>query len=246
MGAELILAPVASDFLPELGYASAEDAILDPRGRTIRCTPGRRTVVQQLAGGRRLYRKIRRSSLAQARAEWRNLSALRDQGIPLPEPLVFARRGQTTVVGILDVPGRPLDVLLAECSDPDRQRGFLTGVVDLVRDLHGAGYCYRDLYWAHLYATDLDLHGSGLSMVDVERAFRPRFRWRRWLVKDLAGLLASWPAARPPRVLMLRMLRGYLGNGFPRTWKPLAREVLDRARRIRAHRPRYGDRGFRW
>lgn len=246
MGSELILSPAAHGYLAELGYASAEDVLFDPRGWTIRCTPHRRTVVQELSGGRRLFRKIRSSGLAQAKAEWNNLGTLRARGIPLPEPVVYARMGAASVVGMLDVPGRPMDSVLAGYPGGSVDWQCLSEVVELVRAIHAAGYCYRDLYWAHLYAAGDADHWSGISIVDAERAFRPRFRWRRWLVKDLAGLLASWPASRPPRVLLLRMLRAYLGDDFSRGWKPLARSVLNRARRIRAHRPRYGDLGFRW
>ncbi|MHC5066228.1 MAG: lipopolysaccharide kinase InaA family protein [Planctomycetota bacterium] len=202
-------------------------------------------MVQELAGGRRLFRKIRSSAPARAMAEWRNLFELEGLGFVLPRPLLLARRGRATAVCFLDVPGRPLDVLLAECEQPQASLPFLGEVMVRCRSLHRQGYCYRDLYWAHLFAEHLDDPTAVPALIDVERAFKPRWRRRRWWIKDLASLLASWPAARQPRVLMLRLLRAYLAEDFHGRWKDFARPVLRRAKKIRAHRPRYGDMGFR-
>lgn len=244
MGTELILAPDAREYAELLGYRSPAEVLLDSRGRTIRCTPGRRTTVQALPGGRRVFRKLRSSRPARAMEEWANLGELRDAGFLVPQPLMFARRGGATALAFLDVPGRPLDVLIAECERPESKLPFLTQVMALSRRLHAQGYCYRDLYWAHLFAMDLDREAGPIAMVDVERVFKPRWRRRRWLVKDLASLLASWPAARPPRSLMLRLLRAYLGDDFAAEWKGLGRSILRRAEGIRARRPRFGDMGF--
>jgi hypothetical protein len=68
--------------------------------------------------------------------------------------------------------------------------------------------------------------------------FRPRFRVRRWLVKDLAGLRASVPVALPERA-MLRFARAYLQEPLS-LHRRLLRAVVAKAARIRARRPRYG------
>jgi serine/threonine protein kinase len=73
----------------------------------------------------------------------------------------------------------------------------------------------------------------------AEGARGPR---RRWLVKDLAALLHSTPAAVPPRA-RLRFLAGYLdrrgvrGRARRRAW---ARAVLAKQARMARHRPRHG------
>lgn len=202
-------------------------------------------MVQELADGRRLFRKIRSSKPSRARAEWRNLMELRALGFIVPEALVLARQGRSTAVVFLEVPGRPLDVLIAGCEEPESKLAFFSEVMRLCRKIHAAGFCYRDLYWAHLFAPGLGPSDGPPALVDVERAFMPKLRRRRWIVKDLASLLASWPAARPPRNLMLRLLRSYMAADFSREWKQLARQVLRRAEGIRSHRPRFGDMGFR-
>jgi hypothetical protein len=103
--------------------------------------------------------------------------------------------------------------------------------------LHEAGVCYRDLYWNHVFAVD-PFGDSSPTFLDVERVFRPRWRRRRWVVKDLAGLQASAPTDVPLR-LRLRFLRAYLGEpiAFHRTF---AAAIDRKAARVRRHVPKFG------
>ena len=105
----------------------------------------------------------------------------------------------------------------------------------LLRHLHEAGWVYRDMYWNHVFA---DEDAAGLWLVDVERAFRPRQPFARWVVKDLAGLLASWPDGAGSRVAALRFLFAYLSDERG-DWKRLARRVVAKAAAIRAHVTKY-------
>jgi hypothetical protein len=115
-------------------------------------------------------------------------------------------------------------------------------VAKAVRRLHDQGLVFRDLYWNHLFARDLSPDSEPVFL-DVERVFRPRWRWERWVVKDLAGLLASVPAALALRAGDgVRFLRSYLGADWPLRSRRhrLMRKIAAKAARIRAHRPRYG------
>jgi hypothetical protein len=211
-------------------------------GFTVRCTPRRRVLVAS-ADGSILFAKLRDGRRRDARAEWHWLHALPALGLRVPLPVAFDRAGSRTLVCTAAAPGRPLDVLLraAVRRDPAAALRYACRVVaPVVRRLHDAGLVFRDLYWNHLFAHSI-AGGDEPVFVDVERVFRPRWRRRRWIVKDLAGLSASLPVAAPPRAL-LRFLRSYLGDGRPgrAARRGLARDVARKAARIRAHEPRHG------
>jgi hypothetical protein len=69
--------------------------------------------------------------------------------------------------------------------------------------------------------------------------FRPRWRWRRWVVKELASLLASSPVPVPVPVA-LRFLCNYQPELHTRQRRKLARAVWRKVARILAHQPRFG------
>ncbi len=213
-------------------YGDAGDALRDTRGVTVRWAPWRRTVMHDL-GGRLVFCKHRRGRIWDALREKAALRQLAGLGLNVPRLLFFGADGRDTVIGLEAVPGRPLDALLAEGLDVDRA---LAEMPVVVRRLHEAGWVYRDLYWNHVFAQE---GGSGLWLVDVERAFQPRFRFERWRIKDLAGMVSSWPAAAPiSRAAGLRFLRDALG-GLPPGYKDLTRRVIAKAGRIRGHVTKY-------
>jgi len=232
-----------------LGYREASDALMDPRGRLVRFTPWRRTLMQILPDGSRLFCKFRSGRRADAEAEWEALDALDALGLKVPRRVFFARRGTASVVGMAGVPGRPLDALFAEQLGRSRALREMPG---LLRHLHDAGWVFRDMYWNHVFTdleadpgpaaeapgpSDWDAGANHLWLIDVERAFRPAFRGRRWIVKDLAGLLSSAPSACSSTDA-LRFLRTYLGGLGP-GWRSLARDVANKAQQIRGHVTRY-------
>lgn len=222
-----------------LDYRHALDAVDDPRGTTVRATPQRWTLMQTLsspvAGGVVIFRKVRVGGVAAAEREWHWLHALPRYGLQVAGPAFFARAGERSVVATFAAPGRPLAALLAEV-DQDAASAYACGpVVATVRRLHAAGLVFRDLYWNHLFAVDLDA-ATAPTFIDVERVLRPRLMWRRWLVKDLAGLVAGWPFAAD-RDFAPRLAVAY--DAAAATW--LARRVEHKARRIRRHAPKYGN-----
>lgn len=213
-----------------LGYRIAADALCDPRGRLVRVTPTRRTAMHELPDGSRIFCKMRHGRRGDALREWCALAQLPALGIPVPRPLFFAERGSQTCVGMAGVPGRPMDARLVEGAG---YQAGLRGMPGILRRLHRAGWVYRDMYWNHVFSCADDLY-----LVDVERAFRPRFRFERWVVKDLAGLLASVPVDAPlTRSECLRFLRRSLDARAD--WKRIARRVVAKAEQIRAHVTKY-------
>lgn len=209
-------------------------------GRVVRCVPGRYTVMAEDPAGRVVFAKLRRGRAGDAAAEWRWLHVLPMLGFQAPTPVAFLQRRRKTMVVTEAVAGHAADTLthmaLANGATGSPAEFLLGAVAPTIARLHGQGIVFRDLYWNHLFATAL---GAGdVTLLDVERAFQPRWRRRRWIVKDLAGLLASAPIALPCRV-WLRALHLYQG-GRPPGWKALATAVRRKADKIRAHRPRYG------
>lgn len=211
-------------------------------GWTVRCTPRRRTIMAELVDGRVLFCKLRCGRARDARAEWRWLHLLPLAGFQVPRPVALHRTRGQTLLCTEAVAGRPLDVLWREAQ----HRGELGHaiayacevVAPMVRRLHDRGLVFRDLYWNHLYAAAMQPGGSEPVLLDVERAMAPRWRFERWRIKDLAGLVSSLPVQLRATDL-LRLLRSYQG-GLQPDWAMLALHVLSKAKAIRAHRPRFG------
>ena len=115
------------------------------------------------------------------------------------------------------------------------RRELIRQTADLVRRLHGAGFCHRDLYLSHIF---LSVGADGverLCLIDLQRVFKPRvLRWR-WQLKDLAALYYS-AREHCSRAEQLRFARAYLGcrrlNGRQK-W--LLRMVAWKAGRIARH-----------
>ncbi|MBK8974968.1 MAG: hypothetical protein IPM29_03510 [Planctomycetes bacterium] len=218
-----------------LGYATAADAVADERGEVLRRLPRGITLRHPLAGaGPVVFRKLRRGRVADARNEWHRLHQLPGLGVRAPVPVFLATVGEHSAVGMLEVPGEPVDRLLAAERDPGRRRRFVLEVASaVVARLHGAGLFHRDLYWSHWFARSLD--DIEPQLIDVERMIEPaRWRRRRWRVKDLAALVSSWPIAGDVGTWARLIVR--LDGRLDRR---LLRAVLRKAARIRAHVPRH-------
>lgn len=211
-------------------------------GRTVRCVPTRRTVAMPVSGGW-LFAKWRDGALADAAAEWRWLHELPALGLCTPEPVAWIGRGRRTMLVTKGVAGRSMDAWMQQAAaggwGAELADYAARCVAPLVRRLHDQRLVYRDLYWNHVFVVD-PRRSDAPVFLDVERVFRPRWRWRRWVVKDLAGLRASVPAGIvvSPRQ-ELRFLRAYAGGSL-RGLQGLCRAIRAKARRIGAHAPKFG------
>ena len=147
------------------------------------------------------------------------------------------------------VPGEPLEQavgpFLERCgAASDRAAEFTRRLAGLVRNFHGAGLVHRDLYGCHIFLHEPAGPDGPLELwlIDLARAFRPRWRGFRWRVKDLAQLKHSMPAAWV-EAQWDRFMDEYLGAG-----RTPARERLERAidrkvatiRRRGTHEDRHG------
>jgi heptose I phosphotransferase len=247
------LGPHGAAALEALGLADAR-ALLDVQAEDVaRSTPHRRTLHLQVEGldaylklyapGAGRIGKISRRHAAAA-VELCSLLSARDAGIPVPEPLaaVWGERGDRDPSAILlrAVPGgERLDHLLEPQAEPrPSDRAWLEReLVPLVARLHAAGFQHRDLYACHLLR---DADTGGLVLIDLARLrHQPRLARRR-RIKDLAALAYSLGGVLR-RAELRRLLQLYCEAAPTPLHAPsLARAVLRKARRIAAHRPRYG------
>ena len=109
----------------------------------------------------------------------------------------------------------------------------------LVARLHASRLVHRDLYLSHVFI-DEDADGAArLCLIDLQRVIRPRLRWRRWMIKDLAALDYSTPAAAASSADRLRFWLRYRGaQSLTPGDKPIIRAIVRKARRIARHSAR--------
>lgn len=206
--------------------------------------PGRPSLFlkQYFAGKRFAWR----SALTQARAEARAFADLREAGLPVPKLLAwYGAKGRGAFLLWEGIPGEPLDdVLEAGYPIPSGQNlwqskiSLIEAAAQLVRKLHERGRVHRDLYLCHIVFGGFRGLEPQLALIDLQRVTIRRMR--RWFVKDLAALLSSCPRT-VSRADKWRFLLAWLGrkksDRFCRRW---AKAIVAKARRIRAHRPKFG------
>lgn len=234
-------APSAAAYTQAL-LAARDGAI----GVTVRCTPRRITRMLEV-DGEVAFAKLRSKRPLDAEAEWRWLHELPRLGLATPTPLGFLRIGRWTGLLTRALAGRTFDAWAQEAQKEGQESVrklcdfAVREVAPRVAALHRAGLVYRDLYWNHIVA---DAIGGAVAFLDVERVFRPRWRFERWRTKDLAGLASSYPGEVPLR-FAVRFLRGYLAaDPGAKLKKDALRQLLLRAagkaRGIRSHAPKFG------
>ena len=172
-----------------------------------------------------------------------------EQGVAGPRPLAYGQAETRTGAGrsfalVEELPqGDALERLLPKCQQGtgcayallENRRELIRQSADLVRRLHGAGLCHRDLYLSHIFLSAGRDGEERLCLIDLQRVFRPRVLRRRWQLKDLAALYYS-AREHCSRAEQLRFVRAYWGcrrlNGRQ---KRLLRMVAWKARRIGRH-----------
>ncbi len=136
------------------------------------------------------------------RIEYENVRRARLAGVPTMRAPLWGQDGGPTggrsYVVVTAVAGDAMERCFADFLRRHVGDGAVEDVTgrlaELVRTLHRAGYVHRDLYASHVFLDES--HGAvRLHLIDLARMFRPRLRLRRWLVKDLAALKFSMPAA---------------------------------------------------
>jgi heptose I phosphotransferase len=167
-----------------------------------------------------------------ARVEWDAILAFQQAGLPTMTPVAMGEsRGNSWLLTAALEPSEKLSEVYDRLPLPARG-ALLREVAGLARRMHDAGLHHQDFYLGHLLR--LTAPSSPVHVIDLGRVQR-HSRWtvRRWIVKDLAQLNFSAGKAGP--VERVRFLRAYLGRPLRRADKSLARSILHKTARIRAH-----------
>jgi heptosyltransferase-2 len=119
----------------------------------------------------------------------------------------------------------------------ERRRDFITRLATLVRTMHEAGLCHRDLYFSHVF-----LDESGVFfLIDLARVFRPLLLRRRYRIKDVAQLCYSAPASSFTSQDRLRFYLAMTGRRrLEGPDKKFIRKVLKKTARMARHDERRG------
>ena len=137
-----------------------------------------------------------------AAVEFENIRTAHATGLPTMRALVFGQEQnglgvQRSYLVFTAVPGESLascakGFIAAHGTGSEPVCRLTSGLANLIRRLHLAGYVHRDLYASHVFLDRRDGR-LDLYLIDLARMFAPRWRTRRWLIKDLAQLRFSMP-----------------------------------------------------
>lgn len=191
-------------------------------------------------------RAIRASGLkvrSMAEIEWAWMHALADDGIPAVRPVALGaalngKRESCSLILAEAVPGRSLEQWSKTwIADSTRfPRSLLATTSALVARFHACGYVHRDLYLAHLFFDPDAPTEDALHLIDLQRVMKPRWRQRRWIVKDIASLNYSTPRALVSQTDRMRWLKTYLGaDRIDAEAKRFVRLVVAKSRQIGRH-----------
>lgn len=237
---------VIPDFLRVEGEALSKPGLGSRYRARLQVTRGTQiqTVYLKRYGQESISAKLKRwcesgkwSTVAEQEAS--NAIALGGQGLTVPEPLAWGRDGASSFVVWSAVNGDAVDRWLDRHPFPATNDGWrrkcrlAVALAAQARQFHQAGWRHRDFYLCHHFAAESPA-GFATALIDLARVFRPRWRTRRWLVKDLAQLNYSASARHFSRAMRMRFFKHYLGCvRLDRTHQALARRILRKTRSIR-------------
>ena len=175
-----------------------------------------------------------------ARNEWLALRVLKTADVPSMTPVLFCERGLNPATRKSVILTESLDFKIAledfETRDPVLKKALITEVARISKKMHEAGVNHRDYYLCHFL---LNAPGSKslkfkpiLHLIDLHRAQVRKSVPRRWLVKDLGGLLFSAIEKNLTTRDLLRFIREYDSRPLRKSLSEDAvfwREVVDRA-----------------
>jgi len=181
--------------------------------------------------------------------EARTTSLLAADGFPVPELLAKGLRDTPAseagnFLVLAAVPGEPAHhwvSKLAPSSGSWRPKlDFVARLAALASRFHQHGWRHRDFYLGHIFVS-----GAGpnlqLSLIDLQRVFRPSWRKERWQIKDLAQLNFS-ALSRFSKSLRLRFaLQYFQSKRLTKEHKALIRKIARKTQAMTRRGSRGGD-----
>ena len=203
-----------------------------------------------------------RLPVVSARTEWEAIEQLQTLGIEAPRIAGKGWRGanpaaRESFLLTEELPGMlSLESLLVEWKSwPARKRirlkhQLIEQVAQIARAIHGHGLNHRDFYLCHflisrrVLESDPSPQPPALTLIDLHRMQHRAHVPRRWLVKDLAGLLFSALDAPLGQRDCLRFLRTYRGEEWRGSlnregdlWRAVQREAARLYQEFHHRRP---------
>ena len=181
-----------------------------------------------------------RRPITPGRVEWDNIFRFASLGVATSAPVVLGEDPATgrSFIVTAEIEGAvPADDYAhAHFASKDpaaarARRRFVRRLAEIVRRLHAAKLCHRDLYLCHAFvketAGEFQIH-----LIDLQRV--ARFTLPRWKVKDVAQLEYSRGEGTFTRTDAVRFLHGYFAvKRLDPKHKRFAAQVLRKAARIR-------------
>ncbi len=164
-----------------------------------------------------------------ARKEWRNSIVLRDLGIPTVKAVGWGRHLKGSFVVLEGSRGFSLEQWRTNGLTEEDLVKIAGDLAHLAARLHSAGWCHKDLNVYHVIVSS-----GGIRLIDVGRV--SRFHHGRWIVKDLASLLASARREHVPMSAGRAFFRHYLlKSGRVQQRRSLLRAVVKKSHRYQRH-----------
>jgi hypothetical protein len=175
--------------------------------------------------------------------EWRASSRLASAAVPTPVPMAFGEQmvgwwERRSFLLVKAADSQALERWLPEGwrrLAPRQKRAWLEQLARLVARFHAAGFCHRDFYLSHVFVDAADLDQPRFCLIDLQRVFTPRWRKRRWRVKDLAQLNYSAPAGPVTRADRWRFLRSYVPGASREERRRWAESTEHKTQQIAGH-----------
>ncbi len=240
------------------GYFESEDlfTLVDQlEGEVFRRIDDRRTIKVQL-GAANYFAKIHqgvgwleilknlmngRLPVLGARNEWLALLALKAAGVRSMTAVLFCERGLNPAARKSAILTEALESKITledfETNVPSIKTLLISEVAAMAKTMHGAGINHRDFYLCH-FLMDYPLKPNEkpvLHLIDLHRAQIRQNVPKRWLVKDLAGLLYSAFEKRLTKRDLLRFIRTYSDRPLREVLVADAaiwREIIRRAKKL--------------